>query len=1350
MGGFLVVVVSGAVWLAAQFLRDRGSVEHLLFRTNPQLMPEIAGKIERAGESVQDLSLLRGGMGRWNVLRGSFAFGAGYLLAALLVALGVSALPVATVLAVLFGSYGAFDNVGAILMGRGDLVERRDGRERRWFLLAVAVKILAIFAACWLYLAGVSSLRDGWTWSAVAFIVGGLALLTQCHRPAAWCVRRGRRHRTAGFALDADPESILLLRSFDDDRLTLRSTMLGGGIVSPSLPTARVRFEELLVWILKLFGPVVAIGRPGEGLPELGAVRTYWSDDQWQDAVRQTAMRCRGIVLIAGSSEGLKWEMDRLRAWGLLSKTLVVLPPDTNNDNSLRRFDLAVEQLSPAGTAVRETYVQAGWTGLSVEPDGRLRHWVADGRDWAAYAATLGMSFSKLKGEVDSMNDGEHALLLDRLDRAVAGTSTAEDLDWLDHEPPAVPPPPRRKRYKLSQVERPTFGQAARLAQGLRNLPDLDERDRLPEAIAGLDGLVAGLDPHRTPAIIGLLLTQKGELARELQDFDLADAAYLEADRIAGTGRGRVNLGGESWTPEEIRADALRGRRAVAHARGDVEAALRLDDEVAELCDQAGDRAGMLDAASKSAELLLAGEDHARAVAQFSATIQLARSLGDTLRLRWAFWHLANLEEKLGDLDASLANLHAAAEVAENRGEAVQSVRIRLDAARVLLALGRPGEAGTTLAEAARWAESVVDDDDRDRCVRGLLKAVDTLPDECRPDPAELRAQVRDIPFRHALGNLQERLKIAETAENTAGQAAVRVELATRLAGAAQHREAVQHWAAALELARALAAADVLDEATQGLAAALGNSGDINGAVRTLMESSRRKDELGDIESASLDLVAAGDWYLRSERWDEGLAVLDRAWASGLDAVRLEARVSIALRTGSHTGPALGRLHWRLRAEEWLADRGQSCPENLWQAHIALAREMAGTDPDGALGEIAKARAFTASTRHDGKRLLNEWANEDHLAVRILTDSGRADEARSVAAEAVERVRAAFEDPPEPQTARWLVLFLDLQAARSDRSLRRPLYEEILSVSAYLSSDGEQSRDQRADWQGWAWRQLASLSSGSEASEFGKRSADAYRFCARLGDARATLDLGWSLLLFADLGRIDRPDEAYLAAVEGMDRLASQDGAEALEVQAALAAVAFDLTRGIDPDSAEQFARIAVQTEEARRSLADSPEHEDGLARALVALGDSRVAAPRLASVAAYASAVMESEPGNATDPHDDERDRRSVALTRLGRALRVAQPGDATILLREALARVLARHEQRPRDISLWFDLATVLHNLACAELLDDPSAAMGHWSEARAYVGLVCAALPDSPEASELRQLVESHVDALSKASA
>lgn len=1313
-------------------------------------MPEIAGKIERAGESVQDLSLLRGGMGRWNVLRGSFAFGAGYLLAALLVALGVSALPVATVLAVLFGSYGAFDNVGAILMGRGDLVERRDGRERRWFLLAVAVKILAIFAACWLYLAGVSSLRDGWAWPAVALTVGGLALLTQCHRPAAWCVRQGRRHGTTDFALKADPESILLLRSFDDDRLTLRSTLLGGGIVSPSLPSGRVRFEEFLVWILKLFGPVVAIGRPGEGLPELGAVRTYWSDDQWQDAVRQTAMRCGGIVLIAGSSEGLKWEMERLRAWGLLPKTLVVLPPDPDNDNSLRRFDLAVKQLSAAGTAVRESFVPAAWTGLAVEADGRMRHWVADGRDWAAYAATALSFFLKLKGEVDSMDDGVHASLLDRLDRAAAGTSTAEDLEWLDRGQQGVPPPPTRRYYKLSRVERLTFGQGRRLAQGLRRLPDLDEDDRLPEAIAGLDGLVAGLDPHRTPAIIGLLLTQKGELALELKDFDLADATYREADRIAGAGSRRVTFMGETLTPEEIRAHALRGRRAVAQARGDIEGALQLDAEVAELCDQAGDRAGMLDAASESAELLLAGDHHARAAAQLTVTIQLARSLGNTMRLRWAYWHLANLQEKVGDLDASLANLNAASAVAENRDEYVQSVWIRVDAARVLLALGRPGKAGTTLAEAARWAESVVDDDDRDRCIRGLLKAVATLPDDCRPDPAELRAKVQAIALRRALVDLREQLRIAELMEDTADQVSLQVKIATRLAGADQHHEAAPHWAAARALAWSSGALDVADEATRGLATAMGESGDVDAAVRTLKESSRRKHGMGDDRAAGLDLVTAGDWYLRSDRWVEGLAVLHEAWTSGLDSVRLEVRATIALQTGRNTHPTLEQLRWHLHAEKWLADRGHPSPENLRKGHVALAEELADTNAEQALGELEKARNLTLSMNDDAERLLHDWTHEDHLRVRVLTEVGREDEARSVAAAAVDRLRTEFAAGPDLLVVRSLVRFLDLQAARTDRSLRRPLYEEILTVSAYLSPDGEQNRDQRADWQGWAWRQLARLSSGSEATEFGKRSADAYRFCARLGDARATLDFGRSLLLFADLGRIDRPDEAYLAAMEGMDRLASQDGAEALELRAALAAVAFDLTRGIDPDSAEQFARIAVRTEEARRSLADGPEHNDGLARALVALGDSRVAAPRLASVAAYASAVMESEPGNATDPHDDERDRRSVALTRLGRALRVAQPGDATILLREALARVLARHEQRPRDISLWFDLATVLHNLACAELLDDPSAAMGHWSEARAYVGLVCAALPDSPEASELRQLVESHVDALSKASA
>lgn len=1348
MWGLVVVVTVGVLWWAVQFFRDRGSVEHLVLRE--EAIAVLAGAIEQAGERVLDISLLRDRGIRWNVLWGSFAFGAGYLVAALLVALGIPVLPVALLLAVLFGGVGALDNFGNYLIGRDDLSERRDGRERLWFLLAVATKSLATFAACWLYLTGVASLRPGWAWGAVAFVVVGLALLTQCHQPAVWCLRRGRQHRTVGFALEADRESILLLRSFDDDALTLRSTVLAGSIGTPTLPTARIRFEEYLVWILKLFGSVVAIGRPGESLPELGAVRTYWSDDQWQDAVRQTAMRSRGIVMIAGSGEGLRWEMERLRAWGLLSKTLIVLPPDPDAQSSLRRFDRAIEQISPGGTAVREYFLPAAWTGLTVDADGTLRHHIADGRDWAAYAATVASFFGQLRGQLDPVADGMHARLLDQIQRIASEASTVEDaLAQLDAEGTVVPARRTRKRYAISRVERPTPGQAVRLARGLGQLADLTQPEMGLKAIPALDGLIAGLDLQRTPVIVGVLLNQKGELALELPDLDLADAAFLEADQIAGTGSRQANLLGSTWTPEEVRAEALRGRRKVAHARGDVEAALSLDADVAAMCDEAGDRAGMLDAAVESAELLLTGEDHVRSAAQFAATAQLARTLGDTIRLRWALWRLANLQERLGDLDASLTSLRAAAEVAENRGEVPQSVSIRTDAARVLMALGRPGDAWTALVEAAKWAEAIAADGERERCVRAVLKALDALPGDGHPDPAELRAHVRDIQLRRALAGLRERLSVAESAGDAGGQAALQVEIAMRLTRASHPHEAALHWSAALTLARTIGANDVVDEATRSLAAAQGAAGDVDGAVRTLTDSSRRKNGLGDSRGAGLDLVNAGNWYLRSRRWVEGLAVLDRAWATGLEEVRREVRVTITHQAWRDPRPTLEQLGWRLHAEEWLAARGEHRPGDLRRVHFARAAAMADTDPDAALGELATARTFTASTSRDGERLLDEWTSEDDLAVRILTDAGRREQARSVAAEAVGRLRAQFAETPGPHVTRRLVRFLDLLAVQTEPPLRRPLYEELLAVSAHLSPDGEQNREEQADWRGWAWGRLARLSSGPEAAEFARRSAHAYRFCARLGDARATLQLARSLHRLAHVRRFDQPDEAYLAALEGLDRLACQDGVDVLRVRAALAAVAFDLTHEADPTTAEQFARTAVLASEARLAHADTPSQDDGLACAFIALGDARIASPRLASVAAYAAAVVASETGDASHPDDQAGHYRSVALTRLARALRVTQPADATVLLREALARVLARHEQRPRDPGLWLDLASVLHNLACAELQDNPEAAMGHWSESRAYAGLVLTARPESAEASELLLLVQSHLHALSKSS-
>ncbi len=124
-----------------------------------------------------------------------------------------------------------------------------------------------------------------------------------------WCIRliaQGRRIR-APRALDlllSDPRPpVLLLRSFQDDDL-----------IDPSFPatsqTVPVRYESRLAAALRTLGPVIALGRPGEPEPELGAARLYVEDADWQDAVQYFMDRAAAVVAIVGESQGLWWEIE--------------------------------------------------------------------------------------------------------------------------------------------------------------------------------------------------------------------------------------------------------------------------------------------------------------------------------------------------------------------------------------------------------------------------------------------------------------------------------------------------------------------------------------------------------------------------------------------------------------------------------------------------------------------------------------------------------------------------------------------------------------------------------------------------------------------------------------------------------------------------------------------------------------------------------------------------------------------------------------------------------------------------------------------------------------------------------
>ena len=131
----------------------------------------------------------------------------------------------------------------------------------------------------------------------------------------AWLYRRSRRHEAPGAAqaMAADPRApVLYLRSFRDDG---RALMLDSGwprvqaVLGALMPGSA---EEELADALAGIGPVIAIGKPGEPLPELGAARLYVGHDVWQAEVNALMQKAALVVVRVGASPGVLWEINQV------------------------------------------------------------------------------------------------------------------------------------------------------------------------------------------------------------------------------------------------------------------------------------------------------------------------------------------------------------------------------------------------------------------------------------------------------------------------------------------------------------------------------------------------------------------------------------------------------------------------------------------------------------------------------------------------------------------------------------------------------------------------------------------------------------------------------------------------------------------------------------------------------------------------------------------------------------------------------------------------------------------------------------------------------------------------------
>jgi hypothetical protein len=114
---------------------------------------------------------------------------------------------------------------------------------------------------------------------------------------------RGRQYAAKAVTekVISDSKSVVLyLRAFGTDPSFLATANFMSGWLTE---------EEQLREVLQPFGDLVAIGKPGETLPTPGAARLYASDAEWKKVVTDQMQTARLVVIRAGTSGGLVWEL---------------------------------------------------------------------------------------------------------------------------------------------------------------------------------------------------------------------------------------------------------------------------------------------------------------------------------------------------------------------------------------------------------------------------------------------------------------------------------------------------------------------------------------------------------------------------------------------------------------------------------------------------------------------------------------------------------------------------------------------------------------------------------------------------------------------------------------------------------------------------------------------------------------------------------------------------------------------------------------------------------------------------------------------------------------------------------
>lgn len=140
---------------------------------------------------------------------------------------------------------------------------------------------------------------------------------------------RVRKSAAEARALDQRPP-IVFLRSFKDDQVEIAESRWTALRFAFGLMRGRAPLDHLLLEEFSQYGPVVAIGRPGEVVPPYGAWRNYVDNtdgEQWKLEVAELVRAASAVVMVIDDTPGVMWEIEHLAAMDHLPKTLFLAPP---------------------------------------------------------------------------------------------------------------------------------------------------------------------------------------------------------------------------------------------------------------------------------------------------------------------------------------------------------------------------------------------------------------------------------------------------------------------------------------------------------------------------------------------------------------------------------------------------------------------------------------------------------------------------------------------------------------------------------------------------------------------------------------------------------------------------------------------------------------------------------------------------------------------------------------------------------------------------------------------------------------------------------------------------------------